>query len=128
MLLTPWLRRLPIAFGAMSRTEIPQAVFQRWMEPMKDPAIRNDLRRYASDARRGRQTMKAATASLGRYPRPVLVLWAADDRLMPIGTGRRLADAFPDSEFHEIPNSYTLVPVDQPEVLAGHLRRFLAEQ
>lgn len=45
---------------------------------------------------------------------------------MPAEHGPRLAAAFPASELHEIPDSYTLVPVDQPELLAEHLRRFTA--
>ncbi len=126
MLLTRSLRRQPLAFGWMAKREIPQERFERWLEPLKDPRIRRDLRKYAGDARNGRRAMASATATLGSYPRPVLVLWAADDRLMPAEHGPRLAAAFPNSELHEIPDSYTLVPVDQPELLAEHLRRFTA--
>lgn len=37
----------------------------------------------------------AATAALPTFGRPVLVAWAAEDRLMPPDHGRRLARAFP---------------------------------
>ena len=45
---------------------------------------------------------------------------------MPPAHGRRLADAFPDRTLVEIPDSYTLVPIDQPQLLARHLRDFTA--
>jgi pimeloyl-ACP methyl ester carboxylesterase len=127
VLLTRRLRQQPLALGWMAKREIPQERFERWMEPLKEPQIRRDLRKYAGGARHGRRVMSAATASLGTYTRPVLILWAADDRLMPVEHGSRLAAAFPNSELHQIPDSYTLVPVDQPVLLAGHLRRFVTE-
>jgi pimeloyl-ACP methyl ester carboxylesterase len=45
---------------------------------------------------------------------------------MPPEHGRRLAELLPKGTVVEIPDSYTLIPEDQPAVLAGHLRRFLA--
>jgi pimeloyl-ACP methyl ester carboxylesterase len=45
---------------------------------------------------------------------------------MPIAAGRRLAAAFPDSRFVEVPNSRTLIPVDQPRALAGAIASFVS--
>jgi pimeloyl-ACP methyl ester carboxylesterase len=56
----------------------------------------------------------------------VLVVWAAEDKVMPIAAGRRLAAAFPDSRFVEVPNSRTLIPVDQPRALAGAIASFVS--
>jgi pimeloyl-ACP methyl ester carboxylesterase len=55
----------------------------------------------------------------------VLVAWASEDRVMPPEHGRRLADLFPNSRLVEIEDSYTLVPEDQPGLLASHLRQFI---
>jgi pimeloyl-ACP methyl ester carboxylesterase len=44
---------------------------------------------------------------------------------MPLEHGRRLAELFPNSRLVEIPDSYTLVPVDQPVLLATQLREFV---
>jgi pimeloyl-ACP methyl ester carboxylesterase len=70
--------------------------------------------------------MLAATPSLASFDRPVLVVWGPEDRIMPPETGRRLAESFPQGRFVEVPDSYTLVPIDQPEVLASHIREFMA--
>jgi pimeloyl-ACP methyl ester carboxylesterase len=59
------------------------------------------------------------------YDGPVLVIWATEDRLMPRDHGRRLAELFNDAQLVEIEDSYTLIPEDQPELLARELREFV---
>ena len=41
--------------------------------------------------------------------------------------GARLAAAFPDARLVEVSDSYTLVPIDQPEALAAALGEFAGE-
>jgi pimeloyl-ACP methyl ester carboxylesterase len=119
-------RRLPITFGRMSKRGVPGELMDDWLRPLARSEIRRDLAKYAGDARRGRRDMLAATPALASFERPVLVAWAAEDRIMPTAHGRRLADAFPAGSLVEIPGSYTLVPIDQPERLADELRQFVA--
>jgi pimeloyl-ACP methyl ester carboxylesterase len=45
---------------------------------------------------------------------------------MPPEHGRRLAQLFPCGQLVEVPDSYTLIPEDQPGLLAAHMREFLA--
>lgn len=116
------IRNLPMVYGHMSRRGIPEEVMRAWLEPLARREIQRDLRKYAGQALRGRRDMLAATPALRTFDRPVLVAWGRDDHLMPIGTGRRLAEDLPHARFVEIPDSYTLVPWDQPTLLAGHLR------
>jgi pimeloyl-ACP methyl ester carboxylesterase len=124
-LLVPALRRLPITFGWMTKRGIPDDVMRGWLSPLARREIRRDLSKYAGDWRRGRRDMLAATPALSSFERPVLVAWASEDRIMPLEHGRRLAELFPNSRLVEIPDSYTLVPVDQPVLLATQLREFL---
>jgi pimeloyl-ACP methyl ester carboxylesterase len=121
------LRRLPITLGWMSKREIPDDLIRRWLTPLSRKEIRRDLKKYAGDARgRGRRDMLAATPALSSFERPVLIVWASEDRVMPPEHGRRLAELFPDSRLVEIPDSYTLVPIDQPTQLATTLREFVS--
>jgi pimeloyl-ACP methyl ester carboxylesterase len=121
------LRRSPMTFGLMSKRPIPEEMFDRWLEAALSQAeIRRDLRKYAGDTRRGRRQLEAASDRLTRFRKPVLVAWAADDKVMPIESGRRLAAAFPDSRFVEIADSRTLIPVDQPRALAKAIREFVS--
>jgi pimeloyl-ACP methyl ester carboxylesterase len=58
------------------------------------------------------------------FDRPVLIVWAAEDRVMPVEHGRKLAALFPNAKLIEIDDSYTLIPEDQPEKLAEAIREF----
>lgn len=124
-LLVRWLRQLPVTFGLMSKKSIPDDVMRDWLTPLTRPEIRRDYRKYAGDTRRGKRDLLAATDALHTFDRPVLIVWAAEDRIMPVAHGRRLAEIFPNSRFVEVADSYTLVPEDQPAALASHLRDFI---
>jgi pimeloyl-ACP methyl ester carboxylesterase len=120
------LRRLPLTFGLMSKRAVPDEVMDRWLEPAtRAREIRRDVRKYAGDARRGRRVLVAANDALPDFSKPVLVAWGAQDRVMPLAAGRALADSFPNSRFVEIADSRTLIPIDQPQALAGTIAEFV---
>jgi len=121
------LRELPITFGRMSKHGVPDSMMREWLAPLAQREIRRDLAKYAGDARRGRRDMLAATPSLSTFDRPVLVVWAPEDRMMRPALGARLAAAFPNARLVEVSDSYTLVPIDQPELLAVALREFAGD-
>jgi pimeloyl-ACP methyl ester carboxylesterase len=122
------LRRLPMTFGLMSKRPISDELVDQWLEPaLTNPAIRADLRKYAGDTRQGRRDLVKANSRLAGFAKPVLVAWAAEDKVMPVTAGRRLAAAFPDSRFVKIPDSRTLIPVDQPRALAGAIAAFVSD-
>jgi len=66
-------------------------------------------------------------AGLARFDRPALVIWAERDRVMPPDHGRRLAALLPGGRLVEVPDSYTLIPLDQPASLARLVRDFATE-
>jgi pimeloyl-ACP methyl ester carboxylesterase len=120
------VQRLPLTFGRMSKRPLPREIISEWLTPLRTQRlIRRDVRKYVTDTRRGRADLIAANDCLGSFERPVLVAWGADDRVMPLHSGRRLAAAFPRSSFIEIADSATLVPWDQPGKLADEIRRFV---
>src|SRR5215216_129759 len=121
------LRRLPMTFGQMSKRPIPDELLDQWLEPaLTNAAIRGDVRKYAGDTRQGRRELVKANSRLAGFAKPVLVVWAAEDKVMPITAGRRLAASFPNSRFVEIPDSRTLIPLDQPRALAGAIATFIS--
>lgn len=67
----------------------------------------------------------ARAEALRTFDRPALVVRAAEDRVMPPAHGKRLAELLPQGRHVEIADSYTLIPEDQPEALAGRLRGFV---
>jgi pimeloyl-ACP methyl ester carboxylesterase len=122
------LRRLPISFGWMSKRPVPDEGMDSWLAPaLAHRKIRRDLRKYARGARRDRRHMLAASERMASFNRPVLVVWAPEDRIFPVEHGRRLAGLLPQGRLVEIADSYTLITEDQPAVLNAHLREFLAD-
>ena len=99
----------------------------RWFAPIGEQReIRRDLRKYVVSAPEGRRDLLAAADALASFDRPALVAWATEDRLMPREHGRRLAALLPQGKLVEIPDSYTLIPEDQPATLGGHIRDLMS--
>ncbi|NED91603.1 alpha/beta hydrolase [Streptomyces sp. SID11233] len=122
------MRRLPMTWGLMTRRPVPDEVMDGWFRPLwTSKEIRRDLRKYVLGVPPRAELLGWADA-LRTFDRPALVAWAAQDRVMPPEHGRRLAELLPRGELVEIEDSYTLIPEDQPERLAGHIREFLRKE
>jgi pimeloyl-ACP methyl ester carboxylesterase len=119
------LRQLPFVYGRMSKRGVPEDLMRSWLQPLGRREIRDDVRRYVRGSRQGRRDVLAATPSLATFEKPVLVLWGTEDRMMRPENGRRLAEAFPHARLVEVDDSYVLMPIDQPQVVARELREFV---
>jgi pimeloyl-ACP methyl ester carboxylesterase len=116
-------RRLPIAFGWL--TKRGDEVSRRWLKPiLTQPEIRRDTVRVLRSIAAEPDLLEQTAESLPGFDRPALIVWAAEDRVMPPEHGRRLAELLDDSRLIEIADSYTLIPLDQPARLAHSLREF----
>ncbi|MFG1646296.1 alpha/beta fold hydrolase [Amycolatopsis sp. NPDC049252] len=114
---------LPVLFGWVVKRPLPDDVAQAYLAPLRKSAgVRRDLRKLLRDVH-PRHTLAAAEA-LRTFDRPVLLAWAAEDKLFPIGLAHRLAALLPDAKLVEIADSYTFVSEDQPAVLARHVVEF----
>ena len=123
----PLLRRLPMTFGWMAKRPIPREVMDGWLAPgLADPAVRRDLLAYARPRIDTDETTRWSE-SLRGFDRPALVLWAAEDRVMPPDHARRLAALLPQGRLEWIEDSYTLIPLDRPAELADRLLAFLRD-
>jgi pimeloyl-ACP methyl ester carboxylesterase len=118
------LQRLPLAFGWLAKRPIDAAIQDGYLGPFfSNPGVRRDCVKVL----RGispRYTQEAAR-KLGAFRGPVLIAWAAEDRLFSPDYGRRLASAFPNARLELISDSYTFVAEDQPDALVGLISGFL---
>jgi pimeloyl-ACP methyl ester carboxylesterase len=120
-----FIRRLPIAFGWL--TKRGDAATARWMRPvLTRPEIRRDAVRMLRSLFADKRILIGAAERLPSFGRPALVVWASDDRVMPLAHGRRLADLLSHGTLVEIEDSYTLLPLDQPARLAQVIAEFVA--
>jgi pimeloyl-ACP methyl ester carboxylesterase len=95
------------------------------MKPvLQQREIRRDTVRVLRAAAAEKHVMVDVAECLPAYDRPALVVWASGDRVMPPDHGRRLAELLPQGRLVEIPDSYTLIPLDEPARLAQVIRDF----
>ena len=117
------VRRLPIAFGWL--TKRGDAVTARWLRPVLTQAgIRRDTVRVLRAVAAHRGLLVTAAERLPEFKHPALVVWAREDRVMPPEHGARLAALLPEGRLVEVEDSYTLIPLDQPDRLAEIIRDF----
>jgi pimeloyl-ACP methyl ester carboxylesterase len=119
------LRRLPIAYGRLAKRPLPDALTGRWAEPgLADAGIRRDVTKVLRGVSR-RHTLEAAEKLRG-LEQPALLAWAPEDRFFKLENARRLAAAIPDARLELVEDSYTFVPIDQPQQLAALISEFVA--
>ena len=125
LLRSRWLRHLPWTFGNLSKQRVSDDRFLRWIDPLcRDRRIRHDLGRYLRHVPTRRQLREWAEGQRA-FRGPVLIAWAREDRLMPPAHAERLAKHFENARLVWVDDSFTLIPIDRPEVLTRQLREFL---
>jgi pimeloyl-ACP methyl ester carboxylesterase len=109
-------RRLPIAYGWLAK-RMPREIEDAFVEPvLRDKGVRRDIAGFlrASDKR----DLMATADRFGEITIPVLLAWGEDDKAFKIKFAERMERDLPNAELVRIPDSYTFVPLDQPERLA----------
>lgn len=118
------VRRTPLAFGTL--TKRGDAATARWIRPvLEQPEIRAETVRMLRSVFADRNLLVETAPELAHFDKPALVVWASEDRVMPLDHGRRLAELLPQAQFEEVADSYTLIPLDQPAELARLIREFV---
>lgn len=69
-----------------------------------------------------------AVHRLGTLTMPALVLWGADDALVPVAVGQALADALPHAHFHTLPQCGHLPTLERPAESAALFQSFLDQE
>ncbi|TMM15688.1 MAG: alpha/beta hydrolase [Actinobacteria bacterium] len=118
--------RLPIAFGRLIKHDIDADVIDSYFEPCRSNP---DVRRDTAKVLRGissRYTV-AAAEQLRSFDRPVLLAWASEDRVFPVGDAERLLADLPQGHLELIEDSYTFTPEDQPGRLAELVAAFASK-
>ena len=120
------MRRLPIAFGWLSKRGIPDDITAAWIQPvLKDAGARRDVTKLLRGVRK-RELHDAAT-HFKEFDKPVLMAWGTEKDFFPVEDAERLAREFPNGRLEKIDDSYTYVSEDQPERLAKLIAEFARE-
>jgi pimeloyl-ACP methyl ester carboxylesterase len=118
-------RRAPLAYGWVTKRADNQLT-RAWIAPaLSSRAIRREVAAILKGISQ-RYTLEAAE-HFAEFTKPVLVAWAPEDRFFKLRYGERLAQAFPNARLELIEDSYTFVPIDQPERTAELIAAFVRE-
>jgi pimeloyl-ACP methyl ester carboxylesterase len=111
-------RRVRALFSKMNLTmrPIPDELVRSWVDPLLDPRIRSDLRRFV----RGipATDLVAAARSLRGFDHPALIVWGNRDPYFPFADAQRLAATLPQARLERIDDARTFVQIDAPQRLA----------
>ena len=119
-------RRMPIAYGWLSKTRISDELLDDWVEPLLTDA---DVRRDGRKVLRGiskRYTIEAA-AKLGEFDGPALVIWGREDKFFKPKYAERLTAEFKDGRLEWIDEARTFVMLDKPDRVAELVGAFARE-
>jgi pimeloyl-ACP methyl ester carboxylesterase len=119
------VRRLPLAYGWLSKRPIPDDVTDGWvLRALDDPGVMADLRKFMSAVSPG--ILLDNTPKLSSFTKPVLLVWAREDRFFKVEHAHRLAAIFPDARVEELTDAYAFVSWDQPDRVAELVGAFAA--
>ena len=113
------VRHSPAGYGMLAR-DLDSDQTRAWVEPcLSDGDVRRDTAAFARKADPG-DLLDVATR-LGRFERPVLLVWGNGDRFFKVDFARRLSAVFPDARLVEIEDGRTFVPIDHPARLGEEI-------
>jgi pimeloyl-ACP methyl ester carboxylesterase len=120
------VRRLPMAFGALTIKPIPSAVLDEYLGPViHDAKIRRNVRKILLGIS-SKYTLEAAS-KFSQFNAPVLIAWGRDDPFFPSGHAVRFKNAFPNAQLEYVDDAAAFVPEDQPQRLAELIAAFITE-
>jgi pimeloyl-ACP methyl ester carboxylesterase len=116
--------RMPFTLGWMAKRPVSADLRNSWFGPLRqNGAIRRDTRRFLQSI--DRAELVAAAKQLASFDRPTLIVWAAQDKVMPPEHAGRLAELVGREPVRWIDDSYTLLPLDQPGKFAQAIAEFV---
>jgi pimeloyl-ACP methyl ester carboxylesterase len=118
------IRHSVLGFGGLAATPLDPELTARWVRPaLDDPAVARDLAAFlrSLDARQ----LADVSSRLGRFTRPVRLIWGDRDRFFKPAFAERLLGVFPDADLVPVPGGRTFVGLDFPELVAEHVAEFV---
>ena len=120
------VRNQPFAMGWVVKHPVPEEATLAQIAPLqRHRGTRRDITRIVR--RVSSRYTRALLPRLHDFEKPVLIAWAAEDKLFPLENARDLARRFPDARLETIEDSYTFVPEDQPERLTELIAGFISQ-
>jgi pimeloyl-ACP methyl ester carboxylesterase len=110
-----------LGFGGLARDPLDPVLTRRWITPsLTDPAVRQNTAEFLRHI--DPRDLLDISHRLGRFPKPVRLVWGTADPFFRISLARRLLDTFTNATLVEIANGRTFLPLDEPELVANEIQ------
>ncbi len=110
--------------GLVAKYPVEQRAGESYMQPItSNSAVRRDLGKLLRSI--STRYTNIAASKFGDFDKPVLLVWASEDRLFPTKYAKRLQSAFLHTTLKYVQDSYTFISEDQPEQLVQHIEEFM---
>jgi pimeloyl-ACP methyl ester carboxylesterase len=114
----------PLGFGDATKRKMPREVTSSLMRPyFTNRGIRRDMEKFIRGV--SNKDTLAAAERLRDFDRPALLVWAREDKFFPVKLAERLLERLPNGRLELVDDSYTFIPIDQPEQLTRLIREFV---
>ena len=110
--------------GVAAKRPVERQAKESYMRPItSDKAVQRDFGKLL----RGISTRytNIAASKFGNFNKPVLLVWATEDRLFPVKYAERMQRAFPHATLKYVQDSYAFISEDQPEQLVQYIEEFM---
>ncbi|HEX5924831.1 MAG TPA: alpha/beta fold hydrolase, partial [Baekduia sp.] len=119
-------RRLPLAYGWLTKRPVPDDVMDGWtLRALQDPGVMADLRKALSGL--SPDVLLDNSPKLTSFDKPVLLVWSREDKFFKIENAHRLAAVFPNARVEELTDAYAFVSWDQPDRVAELVGAFAVQ-
>lgn len=118
--------KAPVSLAGLAKAAFPRDLVDSWFAPCRgDPAIRHDTAKVIRGI--SNHYTLAAAEKLQQFRKPTLIAWPRETRFFRYALAERLARTIPNARLVDIPDAYTFVSLDQPELTAQVIASFLGE-
>jgi pimeloyl-ACP methyl ester carboxylesterase len=118
-----FLRHSVLGYGGLVATPLDPELTARWARPCQtDKAVRRDTARFLRQV--DKRDLVDVGSRLGKFEKPVLLVWGAADPFFKLAFGERLREAFADARLVTVEGGRTFVALDYPDRLAGEIAAF----
>ncbi len=121
------LRNLPLAYGLLAKSGIPDDIVKSYVEPCAThPDIRRDVAKFSKSV--SPKVSQKAAEELRAFVKPVLLLWTPEDRFFPVSLAERLVKDLPNARLVTVDDAYVFVAEDQPGRVAREIAQFITAE
>lgn len=108
-------------YGQFVSHPLDPALTRNWITPaLTDRDIRRDTAKFLSEVRPAE--LLDVSSRLGRFDKPVLLLWGDSDPFFPVGLAHRLQQSFANAHLVEVADGRTFFPIDYPDRVADEIQ------